>query len=89
LRSITPGDSSDGTVERDGKLPVLLIGDIGLCAFSRLALLGILAICGLLFFEDLVDEGGQPAADVEVLLGAEALEPLAGFGRDADMKRRI
>jgi len=30
LRSFDPGDSSCGTVERDGKLPVLPIGDIGL-----------------------------------------------------------
>ena len=46
-----------------------------------------LAICGLVFFEGLVDEGAQPAAEVEVPLGAEALEPLPGFGRDADRKR--
>ena len=37
--------------------------------------------------EGLVDEGAQPGADVEVPLGAEELEPLAGFGRDVDMKR--
>ena len=37
--------------------------------------------------EGLVDEGAQPGADVEVPLGAEALEALTGFGRDADMKR--
>ena len=37
--------------------------------------------------EGLVDEGAQLGADVEVPPGAEALEPLAGFGRDADMKR--
>ena len=36
--------------------------------------------------EGLVDEGAQPGTDVEVPLGAEALEPLTGFGRDADMK---
>ena len=36
--------------------------------------------------EGLVDEGAQPSADVEMPLGAEALEPLTGFGRDADMK---
>jgi len=30
LRSFDPGDSFCGTVERDGKLPVLPIGDIGL-----------------------------------------------------------
>ena len=36
--------------------------------------------------EGLVDEGAQPCADVEVPLGAEALEPLTGLGRDADMK---
>lgn len=35
----------------------------------------------------LIDEGGQPGAEVEVPLGAEALEPLTGFGTDADMKR--
>jgi len=34
-----------------------------------------LAICGLVFFEGLVGEGAQPEADVEVPLGAEALEP--------------
>ena len=39
-----------------------------------------LAICGLLFFEGLVDEGAQPVAEVEVPPGAEALEPLTGFG---------
>ena len=44
------------------------------------------AICGLLFFEGLIDEGAQPGADVEVPLGAEQLESLTGFGRDADMK---
>ena len=37
-----------------------------------------LAICGLLFFEDLINEGAQPGADVEAPLGAEALEPLTG-----------
>ena len=37
--------------------------------------------------EGLVDEGAQPGADVEVPLGAEALETLTGLGRDADMKR--
>lgn len=37
--------------------------------------------------EGLVDDGAQPGADVEVSLGAGALEPLTGFGRDADMKR--
>lgn len=36
--------------------------------------------------EGLVDEGAQPGADVEVQLGAEALEPLTGFGREADIK---
>ena len=36
--------------------------------------------------EGLVDEGAQPGADVEVPLGAEALETLTGFGRDTDMK---
>ena len=36
--------------------------------------------------EGLVGEGAQPGAEVEVPLGAEALEPLTGFGRDADMK---
>jgi len=46
-----------------------------------------LAICGLLFFEGLIDEGAQPGARVEAPLGAEALEPLTGFGRDADRKR--
>ena len=44
------------------------------------------AICGLLFFEGLIDEGAQPGADVEVPLDAEALETLTGFGRDGDMK---
>ena len=65
---------------------MLSIGDIGLCASSSLALLGLWAICGLLFFESLVDEGAQPGADVEVPLGAEELETLTGFRRDADMK---
>ena len=37
--------------------------------------------------EGLFDEGAQPGADVEVPLGAEALEALTSFGRDADMKR--
>jgi len=46
-----------------------------------------LAICGLLFFEGLISEDPQPGAEAEVPLGAEALEPLAGFGRDADRKR--
>ena len=36
--------------------------------------------------EGLIDEGAQPGADVEVPLGAEALETLTGFGRDADMQ---
>ena len=35
--------------------------------------------------EGLIDEDAQPSADVEVPLGAEALETLTGFGRDADM----
>ena len=39
-----------------------------------------------LAIEGLVDEGAQPGADVEVTLGAEALEALTRFGRDADMK---
>ena len=34
--------------------------------------------------EGLVDEGAQPGTDVEVPLGAEALETLTGFGRDTD-----
>ena len=33
-----------------------------------------LAICGLLFFEGFIDEGGQPGADVEVPVDAEELE---------------
>ena len=36
--------------------------------------------------EGLADEGAQPGADVEVPLGAEALELLTGFGRDVDVK---
>ena len=36
--------------------------------------------------EGLVDEGAQPVAEVEVPLGAEALQALTGLGRDADMK---
>ena len=36
--------------------------------------------------EGLTDEGAQPGAEVEVPLGAEALETLKGFGRDADRK---
>jgi len=43
--------------------------------------LGLWPICGLLFFEGLVDEGAQPEADVEMPLGAEALEPLTGSGK--------
>lgn len=31
--------------------------------------------------EGLIDEGVQPGADVEVQLGAEALEPLTGSGK--------
>ena len=64
---------------------MLSIGGIGLCASSSLALLGLLAICGLLFFEGLIDVGAQPGDDVEVPLGAEELETLTGFRRDADM----
>ena len=75
-----------GAVKWSATLPVLSIGDIGLCASSSLALLGLWAICGLLFFEGLIDEGTQPGADVEVPLGAEELETLTGFQRDADMK---
>ena len=37
-------------VKWSGKLPVLRIGDIGLCVSSWLAPLGLWAICGLLFF---------------------------------------
>ena len=37
-------------VKWSGKLPVLRIADIGLCASSWLAPLGLWAICGLLFF---------------------------------------
>ena len=47
--------------------------------------LSLFFICGLLFFAGLVDEGAQPEADVEVPLGAEALEPLTGFGTAADV----
>ena len=36
--------------------------------------------------EGLIDEGAQPGPDVEVPLGAEELETLTGFRRDADMK---
>ena len=39
-----------------------------------------------LAIEGLVDEGAEPGADIEVPLGAEALEALTGIGRDADMK---
>ena len=39
-----------------------------------------------LAIEGLIDEGAEPGAEVEVALGAEALEALAGRGRDADMK---
>ena len=49
MRSFDPGDSSSGTVKRGGKLPVLRIGDIGLCVSSSLVPLGLKAICGLLF----------------------------------------
>ena len=47
---------------------------------------GPLPICGLQFFEGLIDEHAQPEADVEVPLGAKELEPLTGLGRDADVK---
>ena len=40
-----------------------------------------------LAIEGLIDEGAHPGADVEVPLGAKEVEPLTGFGRDADMKR--
>ena len=60
-------------VKWSGKLPLLRIGEIGLCASPRLASLGLRAICGLLFFEGLIDEGAQQGADVEVPLGAEEL----------------
>ena len=36
--------------------------------------------------EDLINESAQPGAEVEVPLGAEELETLTGFGRDADSK---
>ncbi len=36
--------------------------------------------------EGLDDEGAQLGADFEVPLGAEALETLTGFGRDADRR---
>ena len=39
-----------------------------------------------LAIEGLVDEGAQPGADVEVTLGAEALEALTGIGRDCGYK---
>ena len=42
-------NSESGAVEWSGKLPVLQIGNIGLCASPRLASLGPRAICGLLF----------------------------------------
>ena len=38
------------SVEWSGKLPVLWIGDVGLCASLRLARLAPRALCGLLFF---------------------------------------
>ena len=60
LRSFDPGNSSSGTVEPGGKLPMLRMGDIGLGACSRLASLGLSAICGLLFFEGLIAR--RPAA---------------------------
>ncbi len=37
-------------VKWSGKLPVLRIGELGLCASSWIAPLGLWAICGLLFF---------------------------------------
>ena len=36
--------------------------------------------------EGLFDDGAQPGTEVEVPLGAEELETLTGFGRDADTK---
>ena len=45
------------------------------------------SLCGLLFFDGLINEGAQPEADVEVPPGAEELESLTGLGRDADRKR--
>ena len=39
--------------------------------------------------EGFIDEGPQPGTGVEVALGSEAPEALAGFGRDADMERNI
>ena len=39
-----------------------------------------------LTIEGLIDEGAEPGAEVEVPLGAKALEALTGLGRDADMK---
>ena len=44
-------------------------------------------ICGLVFFEGLINAGAQPGADVEVPVGAEEMEALAGIGRNADMNR--
>ena len=49
--SFAPRDASVGTIKRGGKLPVLLIGGIGLGVSSNTAPLGLKAICGPLFFE--------------------------------------
>ena len=39
-----------------------------------------------LAIESFLDEGAQPGAEVEVVLGSEAPEALAGLGRDADVE---
>jgi len=73
LRSFDPGNSPSGTVKRGGKLP-RFGSEISVVSMLLACPSRPLAICGLLFFEGLVDEGAQPKAEVEVPLGAEALE---------------
>ena len=70
-----------------GKLPVLRIGDIRLCPSSSPALSASRPSVVGCSSRASSPVGAQPGAEAEVPLGAVEMEPLTGFGRDADMKR--
>ena len=63
LRSFDPGDSSSGTAERGGNLPLLRIGAMGWSASCGIASRSFSFVCGLLFFE-LAQRQATPRSDV-------------------------
>ncbi len=74
LRGCNPRDSASETVERGGRLPPGSDRRYRVVSIHQPCPSRFLPICGLLFFEGFIDEDGQPGADVDVPLAAEALE---------------